>query len=263
MKNRLPVVLSATALVVAVLGVTPVGQATSNVIQTHFARNANFLRGNAPSVKAGKGKIPVANKAGKLDKSWGAVGARGPAGPPGANGANGANGAPGAQGPPGPPGGQGPPGNPATADGPALVLARLNNPGAQTACLFGPVYGVNDTGACTSGILNSVSVRLPISRVVRNFRAQLDAASVGAKTVYLYTDAGHTTCVIPNGGTSCTFATTPTYAAGTKLALELDHSTGSSGALPSITVSFELVNPAAAAVAAAPSRATVEPMSEH
>ena len=75
MKQRLPVVLSATALVVAVLGVTPVGQATSTAIQTHFAKNANFLRGKAPSVKAGKNKIPMANKAGKLDKSWGAVGA--------------------------------------------------------------------------------------------------------------------------------------------------------------------------------------------
>jgi hypothetical protein len=103
-KDRLPVVLSATALVVAVLGVTPVGQATSTAIQTHFARNANFLRGKAPSIKAGKNKIPVANKAGKLDRSWGAVGARGPAGPPGANGAPGPAGAPGPPGPPGPTG---------------------------------------------------------------------------------------------------------------------------------------------------------------
>lgn len=108
MKQRLPVVLSATALVVAVLGVTPVGQATSTALQTHFARNANFLRGNAPSVKAGKKKIPMANKAGKLDKSWGAVGPRGLRGLPGANGANGANGAQGPAGPAGPAGPQGP-----------------------------------------------------------------------------------------------------------------------------------------------------------
>jgi hypothetical protein len=100
-KNRLPVVLSATALVVAVLGVTPVGHATSDALQTHFARNANFLRGKAPSIKAGKNKIPAANKAGKLDASWGAVGARGAQGPPGANGA------PGSQGPAGPAGAKG------------------------------------------------------------------------------------------------------------------------------------------------------------
>jgi hypothetical protein len=110
LKNRLPVVLSATALVVAVLGVTPVGQATSNAVQTHFARNANFLRGKAPSVRAGKNKVPVAAANGKLHPSWGAVGARGPAGPPGANGANGANGAQGPQGAPGAQGPQGPAG---------------------------------------------------------------------------------------------------------------------------------------------------------
>jgi hypothetical protein len=80
MKNRLPVVLSATALVVAVVGVTPVGQATSTAIQTHYARNASFLRGAAPSIKAGKNRIPRANKAGKLDRSWGVVGAA-PTGP--------------------------------------------------------------------------------------------------------------------------------------------------------------------------------------
>jgi hypothetical protein len=107
MKHRGPWAVSIAALVVAVLGVTPVGQATSNAIQTHFARNANFLRGKAPSVKAGKNKIPTANKAGKLDRSWGAVGPAGPrglAGAPGVNGAQGPPGAAGAGGPPGPPG---------------------------------------------------------------------------------------------------------------------------------------------------------------
>ena len=108
MKNRLPVVLSATALVVAVLGVTPVGQATSTAIQTHFARNANFLRGKAPSIKAGKNKIPAANKAGKLDPSWGAVGPRGLPGRQARRRARSAQetlaatGAPGAPGAPGP-----------------------------------------------------------------------------------------------------------------------------------------------------------------
>ncbi len=110
MKSRLPVVLSVTALVVAVFGITPLGHATSTIVQTHFAKNANFLRGKAPSVKAGKNKVPVANKAGKLDKSWGAVGPRGPAGAPGANGANGAPGPAGPAGPAGAPGATGPAG---------------------------------------------------------------------------------------------------------------------------------------------------------
>ena len=121
MKNRLPLVLSATALVVAVFGITPLGQATTNIVQTHYARNAKFLRGNAPSVTAGKGKIPLANKAGKLDPSWGAVGARGPAGAPGAAGPQGPAGPAGPGGPGGPPGADGPPGPP----GPAATTGTL------------------------------------------------------------------------------------------------------------------------------------------
>jgi hypothetical protein len=138
LNNRLPIVLSATALVVAVFGITPLGHATSTIVQTHFAKNANFLRGKAPSVKAGKNKVPVANKAGKLDKSWGAVGARGPAG------ANGANGAPGPAGPAGP---QGPPG----ATGPA----GAPNPNAST--LGG--YAATDLvrGASTTSAVNATT----------------------------------------------------------------------------------------------------------
>jgi hypothetical protein len=108
LKNRLPLVLSATALVVAVFGITPIGHATSTIVQTHFAKNANFLRGKAPSVAAkpnsivqrnGKGQIvgvPVARGA------QGLPGAAGPQGPPGAQGPAGPQGAQGAQGPAGP-----------------------------------------------------------------------------------------------------------------------------------------------------------------
>jgi hypothetical protein len=131
-KNRLPVVLSATALVVAVLGVTPVGQATSNALETHFARNANFLRGSAPSIKAGKNKIPRANKAGKLDRSWGAVGARGPAGRQGAPGPQGPQGGQGPQGPQGPQGQQGP-------AGPGVMWALINAAGSAVIAQSGGI----------------------------------------------------------------------------------------------------------------------------
>jgi hypothetical protein len=141
MKNRLPVVLSTTALVVAVLGVTPVGQATSNALQTHFARNANFLRGKAPSIKAGKNKIPTANEAGKLDRSWSAAGPRGAKGPPGANGANGA------QGPQGPPGPHGP-GGPQGPAGPGVVWALINAAGSAVIAQSG---GISIQGHFTGG----------------------------------------------------------------------------------------------------------------
>jgi hypothetical protein len=125
------------------------------------------------------------------------------------------------------------------------------------------VAGINDTSPCNSGFLNAVSVRLPISRKVRNFRAELDAPSAGAKRVILYTQDGpFTECNIPNGGTVCTVATGATYAAGARLALEMDHSGGSSGPLPSIAVGFELVNPSAFVGPAAPSHTAEKAASE-
>ena len=113
MKNRLPIVLSSTALVIAVFGITPLGHATSTIVQTHFAKNANFLRGKAPSVakkpntivqRDGKGNIvglPAIRGAAGPAGAPGPAGPGGPAGPQGPGGAQGPPGAPGAQGPPG------------------------------------------------------------------------------------------------------------------------------------------------------------------
>jgi hypothetical protein len=162
-KNRLPVVLSATALVVAVLGVTPVGQATSNAIQTHFARNANFLRGKAPSIKAGKNKIPTANKAGKLDRSWGAVGPRGPAGAPGAPGPQGPQGPGGPAGAKGDKGDKGDTGNPGPPGISGLVRVSAESPfnttNAKSVTATCPAgKRLIGTGAEISGALGSVAL---------------------------------------------------------------------------------------------------------
>jgi Collagen triple helix repeat (20 copies) len=212
----------------------------------------------SPQIKNGSiQKVDISKRT--VSALRGARGLRGPAGATGATGATGAKGDTGAQGIQGI---QGVPGNPATADGPAIVLARLTNPGAQTLCLFGPVFGVSATSTCTSGNFDSVSVRLNEDRIVRNFRAQLDAASVGVKRVILYTNTTFTECNIPNGGTSCTVATGATYPAGTGLALEMDHGSGSSGALPSVSVSFELVNPTAVTAAPAVRQTAAKPASE-
>jgi hypothetical protein len=151
LKNRLPIVLSTTALLIAVLGVTPVGQATSTAIQTHFARNANFLRGKAPSVKAGKNKIPAANKAGKLDKSWGAVGARGPQGPAGANGANGA---------PRAKGDKGDPGNPATNVVGEVKTVVSGTAISTTATSYTDIPGVTTTVTVPAGTQGRILARL-------------------------------------------------------------------------------------------------------
>lgn len=144
MRNRLPIVLSATALVVAAFGVTPLGHAASTIIQTHYAKNASFLRGSAPSVKAGKNKIPKAAKNGKLDKSWGAVGPAGPRGPQGPPGAVGAAGPAGPGGPAGPAG----PGGPAGPAGGSLPNVIIRSSPSTT---LPPGSGTFISATCNPG----------------------------------------------------------------------------------------------------------------
>ena len=141
-RQRLPVVLSAAALLIAVLSATPNGVAalTGGAIRVAlFAKNAAKVGGIAASKKPKAGKLLPLGKNGKFPASVfpggvagpaGPEGARGPAGPigpqgqqgiPGQKGAKGATGpagpqgSTGAQGPIGPPGGFG-----------LLNLARAN-----------------------------------------------------------------------------------------------------------------------------------------
>lgn len=131
MRERLPLVLSASALLVAVFGATPVGHAAGRVIHSvpPFAKRATFakfagsadnakrLAGHRASTSPKAGDIPVVGANGKLPASIGAVGpqgppgtagsGRGPQGPAGAQGPKGATGPAGASGPQGPPGPQG------------------------------------------------------------------------------------------------------------------------------------------------------------
>ena len=91
MKSRLPLALSAAALLVALLGATPLGQAARSTVAkvvpraktADFAKNAGKLNGHKSSTNPGAGQIPVVGKTGKLPATLGAVG---PAGPPGPQG---------------------------------------------------------------------------------------------------------------------------------------------------------------------------------
>ena len=97
MRQRLPLVLSASALLVAVFGATPVGHAAGRVIhavppfatRAGFAKfagtadNAKRLSGHKASRSPKAGDIPVVGANGKLPVSIGAVGPQGPAGPAG------------------------------------------------------------------------------------------------------------------------------------------------------------------------------------
>jgi hypothetical protein len=94
MYKRLPIVLSAMALVVSLLGATGVGQAASSAVRATFANNAGKLRGFAPSKTKKKNTVVVRGANGLIDKASlpltagprGATGATGPAGPAGPTG---------------------------------------------------------------------------------------------------------------------------------------------------------------------------------
>jgi len=96
MYKRLPLVLSSTALVIALVGSTPLGNAAQNVLQqvprakrADFAANAGKLNGHKSSLNPIRGQIPVVGADGKLPASIGAVGPKGDAGPAGPAGVGG------------------------------------------------------------------------------------------------------------------------------------------------------------------------------
>lgn len=113
LKQRLPLILSATALVVALFGSTPLGSAAGRLVSTippfakksayaDVAGNALQLNGHKASVSGLPGTIPLLNARGKLPAVIGALGPAGPAGQAGPQGAQGPQGATGLRGPAGP-----------------------------------------------------------------------------------------------------------------------------------------------------------------
>lgn len=106
MRQRLPIVLSASALLVALFGATPLGQAAGRVVhavppfaaRAGFAKyagtadNAKKLAGHRASAAPKAGNIPVLGPNGKLPASIGAVGPAGPQGPTGPRGSTGPKG---------------------------------------------------------------------------------------------------------------------------------------------------------------------------
>jgi hypothetical protein len=139
MKNRLPIAVSVTALVVALLGTTGIAEAVSNAVS--FASNAGKLRGFAPSKTSKKNTVVVRGANGKIDARSIPAQARGAIGPAGPAGATGATGASGPAGPQGPAGATGPAGAP--------------NPNAST--LGG--YAANDLvrGASATSAVNATT----------------------------------------------------------------------------------------------------------
>ena len=105
MRQRLPLIISVTALTVALVGATPLGRAAEDALdqvvprakRADFAANAGKLQGHKSSVTPKRGQIPVVGVNGKLSPTIGAVGPAGPTGPPGPQGPQGTSGVSGYQ----------------------------------------------------------------------------------------------------------------------------------------------------------------------
>jgi hypothetical protein len=92
MRERLPLVLSATALVVALLGVTPLGEAAGNAVRVAlFAKNAGKVNGIKASRRPKPGQLVPLGPSGQFPES---VAPRGPQGPRGETGPQGPAGPP-------------------------------------------------------------------------------------------------------------------------------------------------------------------------
>ncbi|MBA3364842.1 MAG: hypothetical protein H0U03_03520, partial [Actinobacteria bacterium] len=117
MKNRLPIVLSTTALIVAVLGVTPLGEAAAKVAnivpRAMFANNAARVDGISAARTPKAGHLVALGRNGQFPGSViprtiaVEVEQEGPQGPKGDKGDRGATGAAGPAGPAGPKGDKG------------------------------------------------------------------------------------------------------------------------------------------------------------
>jgi hypothetical protein len=120
--QKIPIVIALTALVMAVLGASQVGQAAKKLVLPKASVGTGQLTKNAvTSAKVRDGSLTAADfRRGTLK-----AGPRGPAGPAGPQGANGQTGA---QGPAGPQGTSGPAGPPGTT-GPAGPKGDTGPPG--------------------------------------------------------------------------------------------------------------------------------------
>ena len=155
-RNRLATALSAGALVVAVLGVTPLGEAAVSTVRTAlFAQNAGKVNGIQASRRPMPGRLVPLNARGKFPAGVvptvrGAAGAQGAGRRQGPPGGAGAVGPPRPQGPAGLQGPQGPkgdPGGPGTRFVNTILISAASAPDANGASLMAALSHVTDNSA--------------------------------------------------------------------------------------------------------------------
>jgi hypothetical protein len=195
MRERLPLVLSTTALVVAVFGGTPLGHALSTAIPplaghaktADFATNAGAVNGLKASKRPRVGWLLPLGKGGKFPASAGVAGPSGPQGPAGPAGSQGPKGDKGDRGATGPSGPTGPPGlsGVRVIDGPASSTTTGSQSAVAT-CPTGttPLGGGGATPTPGAGVTLRNSFPLPNGwLVVADAKITTPAWTLGAYVV--------------------------------------------------------------------------------
>jgi hypothetical protein len=207
--QRLALSLSCAALLVAMLGSTPLGRATTDAIQSHYAKNASLLRGKAPSTKSKPNTVVLRNRAGKIDAASlpvgrvveGPKGDKGDPGAPGAPGVVGQRGEKGDPGAPGPKGDTGAPGPPG-AKGDKGDKGDTGSPGPSVRFVGQLTQGLprNSTGdataTCTGQVVGGGVRTDHDARLIESGPSGTNGWRVRIRNDYLFVDASFTVYAI-------------------------------------------------------------------
>ena len=168
MKGRLPLLLSATALVVAVFTATPAGDAAKRlVLPPNSVGTVQLKKGAVTAAKVRAHSLLAADfERGQL--TAGPAGPKGDPGPQGPKGDPGPQGRTGPQGPPGPQGPTGPAGHPGAPGAPAvtgwqLIRHTVSLPANGAATIYGANCPAGDH-VLGGGITSSPVGRLKVIR---------------------------------------------------------------------------------------------------
>jgi hypothetical protein len=207
--NRLTTAVAVAALTVAVLGVTPLGEAAADAVRVAvFAENAGKVNNIKASRTAKPGQLVALNARGKLPASVvptqargarGAQGLAGPVGPAGAQGPAGVAGPAGAQGPNGAQGPAGPRGERGAAGSYVRSVVVSPGPDARTSgnALLAALSGIVGNGAAKPYLLKIEPGVYDLGResLVMKRYVDIEGSGEGVTTITSRVDTGYGTVV--------------------------------------------------------------------